>query len=324
MAVAADFQLRVQAMRWEAPHVVGLELRAATGEALPAWTAGSHIDLHLPNGSVRQYSLCGDPADTGHYRLGVLNERQSRGGSRCVHTQLRVGDRIGVSKPRNNFALQESASFSVLVAGGIGVTPILSMARRLAATGGQAAVLYCARSRADAAFVGELQALADGSHGRIGLQLRFDDEHAGPPDLQALLNAQPRDAHIYCCGPAPMLDGFVAAGAALGFANVHIERFAAAEDAAATSADEYTVELAKTGRSLTVPAGRPLLDVLIEAGVNAPFSCRAGVCGTCETPVLAGEVDHRDSILSDAERAANNTMMVCVSGCKRGPLVLGL
>lgn len=315
-------------MRWEAPQVLSVELAHPEGADLPAWEAGSHIDVHLPNGVVRQYSLSNQPGDTRRYVLGVLNEKVSRGGSRCVHQQLRVGERLTISAPRNNFPLAQGAAHSVLVAGGIGLTPILAMARRLVALGQAATLLYCARSAKDAAFVGELQALAAASSGKLALTLRFDDEAGGPPDLQAFLkpHAGAAGTHVYGCGPAPMLDAFVAAAAAVGLPpeQVHIERFAPAEDAAATSTEAYVVELANSGQSFTVPAGEGLLDFLLAQGVNAPHSCRSGICGTCETGVLGGEVDHRDSVLTDAEKATGKTMMICVSGCKRGPLVLAL
>jgi len=316
---------RIHAMCHEAQGVISIELRPAEGAAaFPPFTAGAHIDLHLPNGLVRSYSLLNSQDDGQRYVIGVLHDRNSRGGSRHVHEQLRIGTQLPISAPRNNFALDESARHSVLVAGGIGVTPMLSMLDRLVALSRQVDVIYCARSRREAPFVERVKALA--LDGDVRVTWHFDDERGGPPRLDELLAACPADTHVYCCGPGPMLDAFELACAEHGYANRHIERFSAASDVAdaAMAQEGYRVELRRSGKTLDVPVGASLLDTLLEAGVKHDFSCREGVCGACETKVLAGEVDHRDSILGKAERAANKTMMVCVSGCRKGPLVLDL
>jgi ferredoxin-NADP reductase len=315
----------VYAMRHEAHGVVSLELRPAEGTpAFPAFTAGSHIDLHLPNGLVRSYSLLNPQHDSQRYVVAVLHDRKSRGGSRYVHEQLRVGMVVPISAPRNNFALNESAAYSVLVAGGIGITPMLCMLDRLAALKKRVDVIYCARSRREAAFIKQIEAITGAADIRVAWH--FDDERGAPPRLEEMLAGRPADTHFYSCGPGPMLDAFEKACEMLGYANCHIERFAAAPAAErpAVTGDAYKVELRRSGKILDVPAGTSLLDVMLEAGINHDFSCREGVCGACETRVLAGEVDHRDSILGKAERAANKSMMVCVSGCKRGPLVLDI
>lgn len=318
---------RVHAMRHEADGVVSLELRPAPGApAFPPFAAGAHIDLHLPNGLVRSYSLL-HPAslssEHGCYTVAVLHDRHSRGGSRYVHEQLRVGAALPISAPRNHFALHEDAAASVLVAGGIGITPILGMLERLIALGKPVDVIYCARSRTEAAFGERIAALS--AQAAVPVHWHLDDERGAPPDLAALLAGRPAATHFYCCGPGPMLDAFERACTALGYVNHHVERFAA--NAPAPAADDqagYQVELVRSSRTLDVPAGANLLDVLLAAGVDRDFSCREGVCGSCETRVLGGEVDHHDSILSKSERDANKTMMVCVSGCKRGPLRLDL
>lgn len=309
--------VRVQAMRFEATDIVSVDLALPQGGALPAFEAGAHIDLHLPNGIVRSYSLSNSQDERHRYVIGVLNDRRSRGGSRYVHEQLRVGATICISPPRNNFHLDESAGHSVLVAGGIGVTPILSMLRRLHSLGKSVEMLYCARSRDEAAFCSELQFLT-------GVEVHFDQEKGGAPDLHRYLASRPRDAHFYCCGPAPMLDAFQDVCGELGLPNVHLERFAAAEHVEAVQANEYIAQLARTDREIKVPAGKSLLDALLEAGIDIDHSCREGVCGACETKVIEGIPDHRDGVLSETERQANKTMMVCVSGCKVGKLVLDL
>ena len=314
----------VHAMRLEADGVVSVEFRPAAPEVdFPAFEAGSHIDLHLPNGLVRSYSLCNPSSDRQRYVVGVLHDRKSRGGSRYVHQQLRVGSTIEISHPRNNFRLEEGADRTVLVAGGIGVTPIWCMLQRLADLGRPVEMIYCARHRQEAAFVDAIATLA--AQKNIALTWHFDEEEGGPPDLSALLEGRGADSHYYCCGPAPMLDSFEKSCARLGFAHAHIERFAAVEVAAPAAAEACVVECARSGRRVEVPAGQSILDSLIEAGLNPDHSCREGVCGACETVVLeAGEIEHHDGILTLQERQSNKTMMICVSRCKRGPLVLDI
>jgi len=308
----------VHTIRLEAQGIVSVEFRSSTGEDLPPFDAGSHIDLHLPNGLVRSYSLFNSPTERHRYVVGVLNDRNSRGGSRYVHEQLRVGSTIKIAPPRNNFELDESAAKSVLLAGGIGVTPIFCMYNRLRAIGKPVELFYCARTKSEAAFVDELLASGD------QVKARFDDQAGGPPNLREMLGSQPEGTHFYCCGPTPMLDAFEATCKELGYANVHIERFAAAGEVTAAQEGSYQVELAKSGKTIDVPAGMSLLDALLEAGIDADYSCREGVCGACETAVLEGTPEHRDSVLTEREREANKTMMVCVSGCKGSKLVLDI
>lgn len=311
----------VHTLRFEAEDILGIELRPAGAAAFPAFEAGAHIDLHLPNGLVRSYSLLNAPAETHRYVLGVLKDKASRGGSRCVHEQLRIGLKLAISPPRNNFPLHEDAAHSVLVAGGIGVTPLLSMGRRLQQLGKPFEVVYCARSRQSAAFVAEIEALGAPVH------WHFDAEAGGPPDLKALLatrGAQP-NTHFYACGPSVMLDHFVATCEALGYQHAHIERFSAVEVAASSDARQsYTVELKRSGKTIEITPERSLLHTLLAHQVDVDHSCEEGICGACETRVLDGEPDHRDSVLSAAEHASNQMMMVCVSGCKSARLVLDL
>ncbi|MGC4243116.1 MAG: PDR/VanB family oxidoreductase [Herbaspirillum sp.] len=308
--------VRVQAMRFEAQGVVSVELCLPDGGELPAFEAGAHIDLHLANGLVRSYSLSNSPAERHRYVVGVLHDRASRGGSRYVHEQLRVGSTLSISVPRNNFPLEEAAPLSVLIAGGIGITPISCMYHHLRAQGKEAVLHYCARSRKEAAFTAQLL-------GQPGVSSHFDDEAGTAPNLRAVLGAYPKESHFYCCGPTPMLNAFESLCEELGLPNVHIERFAA-EKVAPVQHGSYVAELVRSKSSLTVPAGKSLLDTLLDAGIAVDHSCREGVCGACETRVLEGEPEHRDGVLSKAERAAGKTMMVCVSGCKGQRLVLDL
>jgi len=311
----------IHTLRFEAEDITSIELRPVGGGNFAAFAPGSHIDLHLPNAMVRSYSLANPSTETHRYVVGVLKDRASRGGSRCVHEQLRVGMPITISAPRNNFHLHEDAGHSVLVAGGIGVTPLLCMAQRLKALGRSFEFLYFARSRASAAFVPEIEALG------VPVHWHFDAEKGGPPGLRALLAARPAQAntHYYACGPAVMLDSFEKHCAELGYTQAHIERFTAVEVAAASDArTRYMVELKRTGKVFQVQPGQNLLAALRAAGVDPSTSCEEGICGSCETRVLAGIPDHRDSVLSASEQAANTAMMVCVSGCKSERLVLDL
>ncbi|MGJ7508996.1 PDR/VanB family oxidoreductase [Variovorax sp. GT1P44] len=313
----------VHTMRYEADGIVSVEFRPATPEVdFPAFEAGSHIDLHLPNGLVRSYSLCNPSTDRQRYVVGVLNDRKSRGGSRYVHQQLRVGMTLPISVPRNNFKLEEGAERSVLVAGGIGVTPIWCMLQRLVAIGKPVELLYCARARKEAAFVEAITALA--AEKSVQLTWHFDEEKGGPPNLAELLGDKGADSHYYCCGPTPMLDGFEKTCEQLGYPHAHIERFAAVHVEAPSATQSFMVECAKSRKTVEVPPGKSILDSLIDAGLNPDHSCKEGVCGACETKVLDGEIDHHDGILTKLERASNKTMMICVSGCKRGPLVLDI
>jgi ferredoxin-NADP reductase len=319
--------VRVRTMTWEADGVLSVELVAPDGATLPGFEAGAHIDLQLPvpgaaGGMLpRSYSLCNDPRESHRYVVGVGRDRASRGGSRWVHEQLRPGALLQISAPLNHFRLNESAPAFALIAGGIGITPILAMARRLHALGKPVRALVAARSREAAAFVAEMRALVP------GVQLHLDSEAGAPPDLAGWLAALPRDTGVYCCGPAPMLDTFERACATLGLADAHIERFAAAPaapGAAAAPAAGFTLVLERRGRDIEVPPGKSVLDALLDAGVDMPYSCMEGVCGTCETRVLDGEIDHRDGVLSAVEKQRGDVMMVCVSTCKGSRLVLDL
>ncbi len=314
--------MRVRAVTWEADGILGYELiDAVPGKALPRFDAGAHVDLHLGNGLVRSYSLLNDPAQTHRYCIAVNRDPASRGGSAWVHERLHAGQLIAVDAPRNHFPLAEDAAHSVFIAGGIGITPILSMIRRLAALGRRWSLHYAARTQAGCAFVPTLGALAAASH--APLDIRFDAEPGGRMlDLRAIVDALPPGAHVYCCGPAPMLAAFEAATAGLARERVHLEYFGATQ--APATGGGFEVRLARRGCAVAVRDGQSILDALIAAGVEPPHACREGICGTCEVGVLEGTPDHRDLVLSDAEHAANDRMMICCSGSLTPSLVLDL
>ena len=315
-------QARVHSMRYEAQDILSLELRPASSEVVfPAYEPGSHIDLHLGNGLIRSYSLLNPSADDQRYVVGVLNDRNSRGGSRYVNEQLRVGTILPISGPRNNFKLHETAELSVLVAGGIGVTPIYCMLQRLIALGRKVDVIYCARTRSEAAFVNEIAALVSE---RVKLTLHFDDEQKAPPQLDQLLATYPSDAHLYCCGPTPMLDAFEKTCESFGYRSAHVERFTAVHATPSSTDVGYVVELKRSGKVVEIAPGQSILDRLIEKGISLDYSCKEGVCGSCETKIISGDVEHLDSILTKSEKAANKSMMICVSRCRGGTLVLDI
>jgi vanillate O-demethylase ferredoxin subunit len=315
--VTTTLRVRVKAATWEAPHVTSFELRPLDGGELPAFTAGAHIDLRLGNGLARSYSLTNSQDERHRYVIGVQKDRASRGGSKWVHENLRVGDIVSIDGPRNNFALDEAAGQSILIAGGIGITPILCMARRLSALRHDWRLVYCARRRADAAFLDDLAAF--GSR----VSFNFDEEPGGRLlDIAGVVRAAPADAHLYCCGPAPMLAAFEAATAELPRERVHVEYFGAKEAPAAAGA--LKVLLARSGREFVVPQGKSILETLLDAGLDVAHSCTQGVCGACETKVLEGVPDHHDLVLTEAEQASGNTMMICCSRAKSERLVLDL
>ncbi|MCC8977401.1 PDR/VanB family oxidoreductase [Bradyrhizobium acaciae] len=310
----------VKRIGYEAERINSYELIAQRGGELTPFTAGSHIDLHLPNGMLRCYSLVNDPRERHRYVIAVNRDAESRGGSSFVHDTIRVGDIITISGPRNNFALQEQAEHSVLIAGGIGITPLLSMIRRLEALGRRWDLFYAARTRAAAAFLDELGTVRS-DHSRIHVD--FDDERSGRLfDLPAIVGNAPAHAHLYCCGPVPMLVAFEAATADRPADRVHVEYFQARE--AAATGGGFDVRLARSNRTIAVEPGKTILDALLDAGIAANYACTEGVCGTCETRVVEGIPDHRDQFLSEEEQAANKSIMICCSGAKSRTLVLDL
>lgn len=316
-------EVTVHGRRQEADGVVSLDLRATTG-VLPRFSAGSHVDVEvpLPGGPVmRQYSLCSDPAESHRYVIGVGRDAASRGGSAWLCERTAEGDRLRIGAPRNHFPLDETAPHSVLVAGGIGITPMLAMARRLSALGRSWTLYVCVATPARAAFLAEAQRLP-------GQVVPVFDGLAGVAslDLRAVAAAALPDTHLYCCGPGPMLQAFEAACAGRPAGTVHLEWFKApAASSAAVGGDHaFELQLTRSGQRLQVPSGQSILDVLLAAGVDVAHSCRDGVCGSCETRVLAGRPDHRDAVLLGPDAQALDRIMVCVSRCHDAVLTLDL
>ncbi|RRQ27404.1 oxidoreductase [Rhodococcus sp. Eu-32] len=308
--------LRVQQKNYEADGVTSITLVDPEGAPLPTWEPGAHVALHLPGGLVREYSLCSDPHDASKWTVAVLRAEKSRGGSVLVHDKLSVGAQIEAAGPRNAFALDDDASHHVLIAGGVGITPIVTMMRRLERTERTWTMLYAGRSRASMAFVDEIS-------GSTSATIHADDEQGGLPDLPALLGGLGAGAVVYCCGPAPLLDA-VAAAMPPG-ATLRTERFSAPEIVVPDGGDTaFDVVLDRTGGRIPVAPDQSVLDALLDAGVDLPSSCTEGICGTCEVGVVKGDVDHRDFLLGEAEHAANRTMFPCVSRCRSAELVLDL
>jgi len=311
--------VRVTAARDIADDIRLLDLAGEHGGLLPAFAAGAHIDVALPDGMVRQYSLLNAPDERARYSIAVARDPAGRGGSIHLHDIVGLGDSLEIGAPRCHFGLIEQAPHSVFVAGGIGITPIWCMIQRLAALGASWEVHYAARTRAHAALLPEIAAITTR---RGTLHTYFNLEGDPLMDLPAIVAAAPPATQFYACGPGGLLDAFRAACTALPPGQVHLEQFTAAEPAALGGG--YVVELAKAKRTIAVAPGQTILDALTAAGIRASYSCREGVCGSCETAVLSGTPDHRDAILTEKERAAGRTMMICCSGALSARLVLDL
>jgi vanillate O-demethylase ferredoxin subunit len=322
MSSAQTLQVRVARKTVEAQDIVTLELVATDGKALPAFSAGSHVDVQLPNGITRQYSLCNDPQETHRYLIGVLRDPASRGGSQAVHELVKEGDVLTISAPRNHFGLAHEAKKSLLLAGGIGVTPILCMAERLAITGADFAMHYATRSPARTAFRARIGASSFAQR----VQFHYDDgEAAQKLDLPKLLGKPEAGTHLYVCGPKGFMDAVLGTARAAGWpeAQLHYEFFGA-EVAKSDSDASFEIKLASSGRIVMVPKDKTVTKALAEAGVEIMMSCEQGVCGTCLTRVLEGVPDHKDSYLTPEEQAANDQFLPCCSRSKTPQLVLDL
>lgn len=318
------FDLVVRGLRQESTSVMSLELALPDSSALPGWQPGAHLDVVLPSGLVRQYSLCSDPGDLRKYRLAVLRETDGRGGSEELHSETRLGTKLTARGPRNHFSMEDGATHYLLVAGGIGITPILAMAKHLMAAGKSTRLIYCGSSRQTMAFIDELQETMGDS-----LAL-FPRDERGRADLLSEIKNAPAGTAVYACGPERLLADLQSITLdTLGADAFHAELFAAAMpsastgDATETAADApFEIELRQSGCTLTVPPEKSILDVVLEVNPSFMSSCEEGFCGTCETKVLEGEVEHRDTILSEKERARNDTMFICISRSKCPKLVL--
>ncbi|MDR5856213.1 PDR/VanB family oxidoreductase [Caballeronia sp. LZ062] len=321
---AGTLDVRVRQIRYEGRGINSYELTSLVDQELPPFEAGAHIDIHLSSGAIRQYSLCNSPADRMRYVIAVLKDENGRGGSRAVHEGIRAGDIVKISRPRNHFALATDATKVILIAGGIGVTPLKAMAHELEARGVDFEMHYCARSPSAAAFSDELRAM----HAAGRLSYHFDDGLAhNQLDLRALLSQPAPGTHVYYCGPAGFMSACAEAASHWPKGTVHFEHFKAPEQpkrapAETESTEGCEVTIASTGQVLHVAPDQSLCDVLSESGVDVPTSCCAGLCATCKVRYLEGEVEHNDFILSDEER--QEFLTVCVSRPVSKTLVLDL
>jgi vanillate O-demethylase ferredoxin subunit len=309
-------RVRVISVGHPAIDVMTFGLQEADGRPLAPFTAGAHIDVQIPGGPVRQYSLCGKAVSVDPYTIAVKKELESRGGSTGMHERIDAGTVLSIGGPRNHFPLVPGRHPSLFIAGGIGVTPITAMISALETEGQDWTLHYCARSKDHAAFYAELEKLApERVHGHFSEKPILD--------VDALMREQPAGTHIYCCGPKGLMNSVREATSAWPEDHVHFEWFTA-PDINTDANTAFEVELARSGVVLNVAPDQSILQVLRDNGFDIPSACEEGICGTCETRVLSGEPEHRDALLSPEERAANKTMMVCVSRSKGPRLVLDL
>lgn len=302
---------------------MGFELKAIDDSELPPFTAGSHIDVELPGGMTRQYSLCNDPADHNRYELGILLEVDGRGGSRSAHEQLAIGDRLWISSPRNHFPLSDDHSHTLLVAGGIGITHLLNMAASLYRTGRQFELHYCAcaHNRRNTAFLERLteSPFAD------RVTTHFNDEIPGQRfDVDAVLSAVPETTHLYVCGPGGFMDHVLGTARDLGWSEqrLHLERFSATTNKPDIESEAFEVEIASTGQTVTVASDQSVAEALQAAGIEVNLSCEQGICGSCAMKVVSGEPDHRDMIFSEDEHVEGAFFTPCCSRSHSRRLVL--
>jgi ferredoxin-NADP reductase len=305
-----------------AENINAFEFVSIDGSPLPAFAAGSHIDVHLPDATIRQYSLCNPPTESHRYVVAVLRDPAGRGGSVAMHDTLRVGSKLVISAPRNHFALAESARTHLFIAGGIGITPIMSMLSEVQRRGEQFHLFYCARTPERAAFLDRLKPLIE----RGLVSLHFDDgDPAKGLDLISTLTKRSDNTHLYYCGPGRFMDAIEAASAHWPAGTRHCERFAASDPAprdAQECAVPFELELRRSRKTFNVQADESIVDVLRAHGVEVDTSCCEGYCGTCMTRYLEGEPLHRDTVLDEEDR--EEFVMICCSRSKSGKLVLDL
>lgn len=317
MRPTSTLDVVVSEKRRVASAVVIVEFRAVDGRDLPEWSPGAHIDLFLPNDLQRQYSLCGDHLQSNAYQIAVLKASDGRGGSSYVHDVLMPGQRLTIGLPRNAFPFVP-APRHLFIAGGIGITPLLPMMARATTQGSDWALWYGGRSRRAMAFADELTQM----YGRR-VNLWPQDEKGHLPLADVLAQGH-READVYCCGPEPLLDAIAETFARHPLGSLHIERFAPRADRPRDLGAAFRIQLARSGVTLDVPSDRTVIDVLSAAGIAVLSSCREGMCGSCEVAVLEGDIDHRDTVLTQEEQDAGDTMMVCVSRALGSKLVLDL
>jgi vanillate O-demethylase ferredoxin subunit len=322
-------QLVVVRRRDEAQDIVAFELEDPEGGTLPPFDAGAHVMVQAAPGLRRAYSLCGDPRNRTRYLIGVQREVASRGGSSALHAQVRPGMRLRVGSPRNAFALREQAGRSILLAGGIGVTPLLAMAERLLALGSDFQLHYCTRSARRTAFSARLGQADLMPHVHVHHDDGPADQRFNAEEALALAGDGARDWHVYVCGPAGFIDHVMATASRLGWPpeQVHREYFtppAPTADEAGPADQPFEIVLASSGRTVQVPVGQSAARALQEAGVPVVMSCEEGVCGTCVTTVLRGEPEHRDHYLTAQDRSRNDCFMPCCSRARSAQLVIDL
>lgn len=312
--------LIIRQIRLETHSTLSFDLVAPDGADLPGFTPGSHIDIQIPQGPRRSYSLTGISSRRDRYRIAVARTNDSRGGSRWLHESARVGMSLEAYGPRNQFELSEHAPLTVLVAGGIGITPFLPMAARLNELNRPWALHYSIRHKRDLAFARELWALEKLGYGQVHVHCTAE----GDPrlDLKGISQQAPFESHVYACGPQGLIDATINACAHRPGLNVHHERFTASK--APVMDGSYELLLARSGRRLQVPAGETMLDTLLKAGIDVPYSCTQGICGSCRIEVIDGEPDHRDDYLNDDERQSGRCVMACCSGSRSAEMTLDL
>ncbi|MCI1736751.1 MAG: PDR/VanB family oxidoreductase [Pseudomonas veronii] len=312
--------VQVRKRQLQGDGVVVLDLIPVGGAKLPAFEAGAHVDIHIAPGLVRQYSLCSDPADSAVYRLGVLRDPASRGGSTSVYDTLLEGAEVQISAPRNLFPLASEARRSILIGGGIGITPMIAMAYALHAKGEDFELHYCGRSRSRSAFLDELQSAAFAER----VHTHFDDEApAQKLDMDRVLGQAESGVHVYTCGPSGFMDWVIGESVKHGYADDHIHReyFQIEVD---NSGASFEVVAARSGKTVQVAEGQTILAALSDVGIQIEISCEQGICGTCLCDVLEGEPDHRDVYLTDDEKQANDQILICCSRAKSKKLVLDI
>jgi vanillate O-demethylase ferredoxin subunit len=322
MTPAATLTVRVSRKQREAVDIDSFELVSADGAALPAFSAGAHIDVHLPGGIVRQYSLCNNPSESHRYLIAVLRDANSRGGSQAMHDSVMEGDTLQISAPRNHFTLAHDAQRHILLAGGIGVTPILCMAERLKSTAASFEMHYATRSRERTAFETRILESGVGEH----VKFYFDDGAAADKlALEPLLSQPQAGVHVYVCGPKGFMDAVLATARRLGWpeSQLHYEFFSA-DVALSPDAGSFEVQVASTGQIVLVPKDKTIVQALAACGIELQTSCEQGVCGTCLTRVIEGIPDHKDLYLTPEEHALNDQFLPCCSRAKSPRLVLDI
>lgn len=321
MTQASDDQIMVVIAARSDPvdDIAVVELAAADGAPLPEYTPGAHIDVHVTDSIVRQYSLCTTPGSTGRYRIAVLNDPASRGGSRRIHDSFQVGRIVGIGRARNHFPLHEGDGKALLLGGGIGITPMLAMAYALDRSSRPFELNYCVRCRARAGFVTEIETAFPGRN-----QIHADEEMGGQfLDIPELLARQPEETHLYVCGPGGFMDAAIAAAREAGWpeSRIHFEYFSAEVE---TGGESFEVIAKRSGLTVTVASDDTILSALTRAGITIKKSCEQGVCGTCLCDVIEGDIDHRDKFLTEDERADGDQIVTCCSRAKGNRLVLDI